>query len=165
MSFRRILPAVLVAIVLVPSILQPAWHLAATSLGGGGKSFVAILTEPVHLGALWKSLLLSILTVALSALVGVPLAFLVRDLGGLGRWLGRLALAPLFLSPVLGTIAFYYLLGPGGVARHFFPDLAFQFRGLGAVLVVHVLTMFVYFFLFTSAALARLDWELLLAAR
>lgn len=165
MNARRLFPAVLVALVLVPSIIQPAWHLVATSLAGGGKSFLAILTEPVHLGALWKSLLLSFLTVLLSALVGVPLAFLVRDLGGLGRWLGRLALAPLFLSPVLGTIAFYYLLGPGGVARHFFPDLTFQFRGLGAVLVVHVLTMFVYFFLFTSAALARLDWELLLAAR
>jgi ABC-type Fe3+ transport system permease subunit len=33
------------------------------------------------------------------------------------------------------------------------------------VLVVHALTMFVYFFLFTSAALERMDWDLLLAAR
>jgi iron(III) transport system permease protein len=165
MTARRAIPAVLVALILVPSLAQPVFHLVTTSLKGGGAAFAAVLTEPAHLGALWKSLLLSFLTVAACALVGIPLAFLVRDLGGLGRWLGKLALAPLFLSPVLGTIAFYYLLGPAGVARHFFPDLAFEFRGLGAVLVVHVLTMFVYFFLFTSAALARLDWELLLAAR
>jgi iron(III) transport system permease protein len=165
MTFRRALPAVVVALVLVPSIVQPGWRLVATSLAGGTKSFAAVLTEPAHLGALWRSLLLSLLTVAACALVGIPLAFFVRGLGGLGKWLGRLALAPLFLSPVLGTIAFYYLLGPGGVARHFFPRLELEFRGLGAVLVVHVLTMFVYFFLFTSAALERLDWELLFAAR
>ena len=49
--------------------------------------------------------------------------------------------------------------------RHFFPGLDWEFRGFDAVLIVHVLTMFVYFFTFTAAALARLDWELVAAAR
>jgi iron(III) transport system permease protein len=36
---------------------------------------------------------------------------------------------------------------------------------MGAALTVHVLTMFVYFFMFVSAALERFDWELVAAAR
>jgi iron(III) transport system permease protein len=166
MRARAVVPAILVAAVLVPSVVQPMIELVRGSLAGdGGARYATILSRAVYLRALWRSLEISLLTVAAGALLGVPLAFLTRGTGRAGAWLGRLALAPLFLSPVLGTLSFHFLFGQGGVLRHFVPGLQWQFRGFDAVLVVHVLTMFVYFFMFTSAALQRMDWDLVLAAR
>jgi iron(III) transport system permease protein len=163
---RTAIPAVLVAAVLVPSVVQPLIELVRSSLSGDAAArYAAILTRAVHLRALGRSFGISVLTVVAGALLGVPLAFLTRGTGRAGVWLGRLALAPLFLSPVLGTLAFHFLFGQGGVLRHFVPGLSWEFRGFDAVLVVHALTMFVYFYLFTAAALERVDWDLVLAAR
>lgn len=166
MKFRAAIPALVVALVLVPSVVQPLGQLLASSFEGDAAArFWAILTKAVHVQALARSFFVSVLTVIASALLGVPLAFLTRGTGVAGAWLGRLALAPLFLSPVLGTLSFHFLFGEGGVLRHFFPALHWDFRGFDAVLVVHALTLFVYFFLFTAAALRRLDADLMLAAR
>jgi iron(III) transport system permease protein len=165
-KLRGAVPALVVAAVLVPSVAQPVARLVESSVEGDAAGrWWAILTRPVHVQALLRSFNVSILTVVIGALLGVPLAFVTRGLGMLGAVLSRLALAPLFLSPVLGTLSFHFLFGAGGVLRHFFPGLEWRFRGFDAVLIVHALTMFVYFFLFTSAALARIDPDVVHAAR
>ena len=164
MKLRGALPLVLVALVLVPSVLQPTVELARSLEGDGGARYAAILSRLVHSGALWRASALAPDRArgrARRRSARLPHA---RDRAP-RRLARRLALAPLFLSPVLGTLSFHFLFGQGGVLRHFFPGSSGEFRGFDAVLVVHVLTMFVYFFMFTSAALQRLDWELVLAAR
>jgi ABC-type spermidine/putrescine transport system permease subunit I len=133
MKLRGVLALILVALVLVPSVVQPVVELVSGSVAGDGASrYAAILTRAVHLRALGRSLAISLLTVVAGAALGVPLAFLTRGAGRIGPWLARLALAPLFLSPVLGTLAFHFLFGDGGVIRHFFPGLVFEFRGFDA---------------------------------
>jgi len=114
--------------------------------------------------ALWASLWISAASVALSAIVGVPLAFLFarRDFPG-RRVLGALAAMPVLLPPLVGTISFMFLYGESGLltrgvqALLGLPAAPWRLTGPVAVLLVHGYTMYVYFYLFTTAGLARLD--------
>ncbi len=114
--------------------------------------------------ALWNSVWISVASVALSAAVGVPLAFLFarRDFPG-RRLLGALAAMPVLLPPLVGTISFLFLYGENGFltravqAALGLESAPWRLAGAPAVLLVHAYTMYVYFYLFTSAALARLD--------
>jgi iron(III) transport system permease protein len=117
-----------------------------------------------ELRALWNSVWISLASVALSALVGVPLAFLFarRDFPG-RRVLGGLAAMPVLLPPLVGTISFLFLYGETGFltravqeALHLH-DPPWRLDGAWAVLLVHAYTMYVYFYLFVTAGLARLD--------
>jgi iron(III) transport system permease protein len=114
--------------------------------------------------ALWNSIWLSTASVFFAGLIGVPLAFLFSRFEFPGRRiLGALAALPVLLPPLVGVIAFVFLYGESGfLARGV--QLAFgletppwRFTGAPAILFVHAYTMYVYFFLFTSAALSRLD--------
>jgi iron(III) transport system permease protein len=114
--------------------------------------------------ALWASVWISAASVALSALIGVPLAFLFarRDFPG-RKLLGALAAMPVLLPPLVGTISFLFLYGESGfftrgVQAALGMDAApWRLTGPWAILLVHAYTMYVYFYLFTSAGLARLD--------
>ena len=114
--------------------------------------------------ALWNSVWISLASVVLSGLIGVPLAFLFarRDFPG-RRILGALAAMPVLLPPLVGTISFLFLYGESGfltrgVQAVLGLDRApWRLSGAWAVLLVHAYTMYVYFYLFTSAGLARLD--------
>ena len=66
--------------------------------------------RPTEMRALWGSLWISLASVALAALLGVPLAFLVGryDLPG-GRVLGGLVALPAVLPPLVGVVAFLFL--------------------------------------------------------
>ena len=114
--------------------------------------------------ALWNSVWISLASVVLSALLGVPLAFLFnrRDFPG-RRVLGALAALPVLLPPLVGTISFLFLYGESGFFTRALQDAMgleeapWRLTGAWAVLLVHAYTMYVYFYLFTAAALARLD--------
>ena len=121
--------------------------------------------------ALWASIWISLVTVGLAAAIGVPLAFLFERADFPGRRvLGSLVALPVVLPPLVGVIAFLFLYGESGfVARAiqslFRLDAApWRLAGPAAVLLVHAYTMYVYFYLFTRAGLARLDAALLEAA-
>ncbi len=114
--------------------------------------------------ALWRSLWISAASVALSALVGVPLAFLFERAEFPGRRvLGALVALPVALPPLVGVIAFLFLYGESGfVTRSVgwllgLDESPWRLRGPGAILLVHSYSMYVYFYLFCRAALARLD--------
>jgi iron(III) transport system permease protein len=114
--------------------------------------------------ALWNSVWISLASVALSAAVGVPLAFLFarREFPG-RRLLGALAAMPVLLPPLVGTISFLFLYGENGFltrgvqAALGLERAPWRLSGAWAVLLVHAYTMYVYFYLFVTAALARLD--------
>ncbi|HTG34351.1 MAG TPA: iron ABC transporter permease [Thermoanaerobaculia bacterium] len=121
--------------------------------------------------ALWRSLWISTASVALAALVGVPLAFLFERTDFPGRRiLGAIVALPVALPPLVGVIAFLFLYGESGFASRAVQALLrldeppWRLVGPGAILLVHAYSMYVYFYLFTRAGLARLDAALLEAA-
>jgi iron(III) transport system permease protein len=121
--------------------------------------------------ALWRSLWISVASVALAAAVGVPLGFVFERTEFPGRrLLGALIALPVALPPLVGVIAFFYLYGESGFVPHAVQALLgleeppWRLGGAGAILLVHAYSMYVYFYLFTRAGLARLDAALLEAA-
>lgn len=114
--------------------------------------------------ALWGSLWISLATVALAGLIGIPLAFLFwrYDFAG-RRILGALVALPAVLPPLVGVIAFLFLYGESGFASLLVQRLLrldqppWRLQGAGAILLVHAYSMYVYFYLFTRAGLASLD--------
>ncbi len=131
------------------------------------------LREPpnVEWQALRNSVLIALGSVALSALLGVPLAFIFQGYEFPGRRVfAALATVPVLLPPLVGVVAFYFLYAESGVVTRL-AKLAFgldhapwRFDGVTAVLVVHAYSMYVFFYAFTTAGLARLDGSQLEAA-
>ncbi|MCH7664341.1 MAG: iron ABC transporter permease [Acidobacteria bacterium] len=114
--------------------------------------------------ALWRSLWISGASVVLAAAIGVPLAFVFERLEFPGRSiLGGLVALPVALPPLVGVLAFLFLYGESGFLTRSVQYLLgldgapWRLRGAGAILLVHAYSMYVYFYLFTRAALTRLD--------
>jgi len=122
--------------------------------------------------ALRNSLLISVGSVLLSAAVGVPLAFIFNLYDFPARKLfAALASLPVLLPPLVGVISFLFLYGESGIlSRTLQHGLGLEappisLRGVWAILFVHAYTMYVYFYLFVSAGLRRLDFSLVEASR
>lgn len=114
--------------------------------------------------ALWGSVWISLATVALSALVGVPLAVLFSGPEFPGRRLfGALIILPMALPPLVGVLAFQRLFTIDPLIKHWFGMEPID--GIPMVLIVHVYSFFVYFYLFTRTGLESLDPSLAEAAR
>ena len=130
------------------------------------------LTRPGEWAALWASLWISLTSVVLAAAIGIPLAFLFEWFDFPGRkTLGALIALPVVLPPLVGVIAFLFLYGESGfVARAIqalfkLEQAPWELQGPLAILLVHAYSMYVYFYLFTRAGLARLDVSMLEAAQ
>jgi iron(III) transport system permease protein len=127
--------------------------------------------RPTEMRALWGSLWISLASVVLAALLGIPLAFLVGryDLPG-GRVLGGLVALPAVLPPLVGVVAFLFLYGETGFVPLLLMRLLrleeppWRLQGAGAILLVHAYSMYVYFYLLVRAALVSLDGSQLEAA-
>jgi iron(III) transport system permease protein len=168
---RRLARPVVVAAVfalLIWAVVYPNLVVIAESVSDDGgltlRHYLEFFRTPSELRALWASTWVSVGTVLLSALIGVPLAFLFARFEFPGRrTLGALAAMPVLLPPLVGVIAILFLYGESGIATRLIQEgLGLQeplwrLRGAGAVLAVHAYSMYVYFYLFTLAGLARLD--------
>ncbi|MDL1876171.1 iron ABC transporter permease, partial [Cytophagia bacterium CHB2] len=74
------------------------------------------VNQPANLQALWGSVKISVLSVLFSAFVGVPLAVLFTRFEFPGRKLfGLFVTLPMLLPPLVGVIAFYFLMGETGI--------------------------------------------------
>jgi iron(III) transport system permease protein len=169
------LPASAVALLLAWIVGYPLLMTLVEALGGPDawtldhfRQFFGRQDEWV---ALWRSLWISAASVALAALVGVPLAFLFERTEFPGRrFLGAVAALPVALPPLVGVIAFLFLYGESGFVSRSVQALLgleqppWRLAGPGAILLVHAYSMYVYFYLFTRAGLSRLDAALLEAA-
>lgn len=149
-------------VTLAEALEAPRWTL---------RHFAEFASRPEEWAALWASVWISLATVALAAAIGVPLAFLFERNEFPGRrFLGALVALPVVLPPLVGVIAFLFLYGESGfVARSLqaflrLDESPWRLSGPAAVLLVHAYTMYVYFYLFTRAGLARVDGSLLEAA-
>ena len=164
----RAWPVALVAGVLLWAVLLPNLFVIGESFRldgvfslGGYRTFIS---DPSELEALWGSLWISLGSVLLSALVGVPLAFLFSRYEFPGRALfGALAALPVLLPPLVGVISFLFLYGESGIVTRSVQLVLglerppWRLVGGWAILFVHAYSMYVYFYLFTAAGLARLD--------
>jgi iron(III) transport system permease protein len=160
--------AAVVAVLLLWLVLYPNLFVLGDSFLDAGHPTAAhyarFFGSANEVRALWNSVWISLASVVLSGLVGVPLAFLFarRDFPG-RRVLGGLAAMPVLLPPLVGTISFLFLYGESGFftrgvqALLGLQDPPWRLDGAWAVLLVHAYTMYVYFYLFVSAGLARLD--------
>jgi iron(III) transport system permease protein len=165
----------LLAFVLVWIVVYPVLLVVVDSVHGPGgftlEYMAAFAREPQEWSALWGSLWISVASVALAGLIGVPLGFVFERLDFPGRRvLGALVALPAVLPPLVGVIAFLFLYGESGfVARAIMQvfgleEAPWRLRGAGAILLVHAYSMYVYFYLFTRAGLVKVDASMVEAA-
>jgi iron(III) transport system permease protein len=165
-----LLLAFLLWLVVYPLVLVALESFRGPS-GWTGEFFARFVERPNEWRALWGSLWISGATVGLAGLIGVPLALLFARYEFPGRrFLGAMVALPVVLPPLVGVISFLFLFGETGFAARLVQRLSgttdppWRLQGAGAILLVHAYSMYVYFYLFTRAALAGLDPSLLEAA-
>ena len=148
--------------------------LEALGIPGGGtlQHWAEFVRRPDEWLALWRSLWISLASVVLAAAIGVPLAFIFERTDFPGRrLLGALVALPVALPPLVGVIAFLFLYGESGFVTRGLQALLglheapWRLHGAGAILLVHAYSMYVYFYLFVRAGLARLDASMSEAAQ
>ncbi|HEY9502325.1 MAG TPA: hypothetical protein VIR01_11910, partial [Pyrinomonadaceae bacterium] len=116
----RLLLLLITLIVIIYGILYPNLAVVTESLMRDGSWSVAnyreVLSQRFVLEATINSIVLSVATVLLCALVAVPLAFLFERYSFPGRRIfAALAALPLVLPPLVGTVAFIFLCGESGI--------------------------------------------------
>ncbi len=121
--------------------------------------------------AIWNSVLISIWTVLLSGILGVFFAFTFTQFDfPFRRFLSRIAILPIALPPLVGVIAFLFVFGESGFIPRALQsvfgleEVPFHLEGRPAIVVVHVYSFYVYFYLFVSTALRQMDGSQLEAA-
>ena len=164
-----------VTLILLWTVLYPNLFVLRDSLTTHGtftfEHYARFADSRADIRALWNSVWISLASVGLSALLGIPLAFFFARLDFPGRrLLAALSALPVLLPPLVGVISFMFLYGETGFFTRGIQVLfgmrepPWRLNGAGAVLFVHAYTMYVYFFMFVSAALTRLDPALVEAA-
>jgi len=175
-QWRPVALLAVTAVVLIYGVVYPNLAVVITSLQRAGNWTLAnyreVLSQGSAIEAIVSSLGLSAGTVLLCALVGVPLAFLFERFTFPGRRLfAALAALPLVLPPLVGTVAFIFLVGESGILAHSIQNLfglenpPWRLRGWPALLLFHTYTMYPFFYVFTGAGLRRIDASLAEAAR
>src|SRR6185436_5059050 len=138
-------------VVLVYGVLYPNLSVVTASFQRNGSftfaNYREILVQSFVIEAIISSLTLSIATVVLCALVGVPLAFLFERFTFPGRRLfAAVASLPLVLPPLVGTVAFIFLCGETGILAHSIQNLfrlqnpPWRLAGWPALLLFHTYT-------------------------
>jgi iron(III) transport system permease protein len=155
-------------LLLIWVVLYPNLFVMGDSLVEGGELTLRWYRDFVgsraRMEALRGSVWISLASVVTSALVGIPLAFLLTRRDFPGRVvLSGLAAVPVLLPPLVGVIAFLFLFGESGIFTRTLQlvlgmdEPPWRLVGPWAILVVHTYSMYVYFYLLVSAGLARLD--------
>ena len=176
MNAKRVFLLIVTILVLVYGVIYPNLSVLSVSLERAGSWTLAnyreILSQRLVLEAIVSSLGLSIATVLLCALVGVPLAFLFERYTFPGRRVfAAVAALPLVLPPLVGSVAFIFLCGETGILAHSIQNFfrltnpPWRLAGWPALLLFHTYTMYPFFYVLTGAGLRRIDASLAEAAR
>ncbi|HEX3185154.1 MAG TPA: iron ABC transporter permease [Pyrinomonadaceae bacterium] len=176
MNKRSAVLLVITLLVLLYGVIYPNLFLVNLSLQRDGVLTLAnyreVLSQSIVLEAILNSVGLSVFTVLLCAIIGVPLAFLFERFDFPGRRIfAALAALPLVLPPLVGTVAFIFLYGETGILAHGIQKLfgferpPWSLQGWAALLFFHTYTMYPFFYVLTGAGLRRIDASLAEAAR
>ncbi|MET3175339.1 UNVERIFIED_ORG: iron(III) transport system permease protein [Arthrobacter sp. UYCu721] len=152
-----------VVLVLLVYIVVPMLATATTSAEGGGSAYKGFINGS-SATALGLSVGISVGSVLTTGVLGTALAVLLSRFDFPGRRVLRIfALLPMALPPLIGAVSFYFLYAESGIvprflARYFGADAAaVSANGVWGVLLVHTMTMYPYFYLAVSSALAGSD--------
>lgn len=161
--YLLVLPLVLV---LWGYVVQPMLATFVESVSADGRAnYTQFLSSGgVARESLITSLVISASSVLLCGVVGVAMAFLLKRFAFTGRRLiEAFILVPAALPPLIGAVSFQLLYSdigilPRGLQALFGTDQpVLPVDGIAGVLVVHTFTMYPFFYLATSAALAGMD--------
>jgi len=157
-----------VAVILVGYVVYPSLRLVfeGADLDAFKKLFSSWNSANVR--ALGNSIWISTASVAGAGMVGITLAYIFfRFSFPMKKTLASLAALPIALPPLVGVLAFLFLYGESGILPRALQSLfgleavPFAFSGLWAVWLVHVYSMYVFFYFFCGAAFNNLDRSLL----
>jgi len=158
----QILSLILIFYFIIGFILFPIYNLSLESFINLN-NIILYLSNPNIYEAVLNSLTLSILSVIISLILGVYLAYLVHFYKiKLKSLLTSFLLIPIATPPIIGTVAFLYLVSDNGLMFKFFNNyLSFiklnPVQGWYAILLIHLYSFYPFFFLFASASLKKLD--------
>ena len=129
-----------------------------------------VLASGAGLWALVNTVWISLVSAACAGVVGTGLALLLyywRFPGS--RLLSVLAYLPFALPPLVGVVAFYFLIGRDGLITHALEQLIgvqdAALKGPWAILVIHVYSFQVFFYAMAGASLQSMDPSMAEAAR
>jgi iron(III) transport system permease protein len=172
-----LLPLLLLLFVLSGYVLYPLAVTFIESLrfeGGHSLDRYIALFDPANRAsweAIWNSVFVSALTVVFSCMIGTLFAVVFTQFEfPLSNLLARVAVMPIALPPLVGVVAFLFVFGESGIIPRGIQTLLstgtvpFFLEGLNAIVAVHVYSFSVYYYLFVSTALRRLDASLIEAA-
>ena len=162
-----ILLAIPLLFVLSAYVLYPS--LRTFELGVTVENYARLFASwsSANVRGLGNSVLISVATVLGAGVLGTAMAFFFHrfhfPLRGL---LMTVSAFPLALPPLVGVLAFLFLYGESGILPRGIQEIAgladtpFSFEGLSAVWLVHVYSMYVYFYLFALSTLGSIDRSL-----
>ena len=160
-----------VLFILVGYVLYPSLRMFVTGMTVDNYGTIFSSWRSANVRALITSVSISLYTVVGAGVLGTALAyFFFRYDFPLRRPLMAIAALPLALPPLVGVLAFLFLYGESGILPRGLQSLfglsevPFAFEGLWAVWLVHVYSMYVYFYLFVTSALGNIDGSLLEAS-
>lgn len=156
----------------VSFILYPLFSLLKESLTDANgnfnfNSYINIFSS-TPLKATYNSILLSVFTVIGSGIAGVYFAYIFQyHKIPFKSFFTTLLLIPLATPPLIGVVAFLFLLNENGliiklISMIFNLGSSFmKFDGWTAIMVIHIYSFYPMFFLFTSSALKKIDTNLI----
>lgn len=166
-----------IILVLFAYVVYPSLRTLLESFHKNGLFTIANYTDffwqesKTNLEALWNSVYISLLSVVLSAMIGIPLAFIFNRYEFPGRsFFASAAIMPLVLPSLVGVMAFMFLYGESGIIPNAIKDLfglekvPFSIGGVSGILIVHAYTMYVYFYMMVSSTINKIDPSLQEAA-
>jgi iron(III) transport system permease protein len=160
-----LLLAVLVAFILYP-VLQVLWISLLDDHGGLTLvHFANFFRRPLFREALWNSLWSGLLVVSFSAVLALPLAYLLARFDFKGKILLQTAATlPLVIPPFVGAVALQLILGRSGMVNLLLMDwfdvtIPFM-EGLTGVVLVQTLHFFPFIVLNTVVSLSNIDSSL-----
>ncbi len=129
----------------------------------GSNSFSEILS-----GSIFNSVILSVVTVTGSCIFGLFFAYVFQYRKfPLKNFLFTLLLIPIAAPPLVGVVAFLFLLNDNGLFIKIISMIfnlksaPFKFEGWTAIIIVHIYSFYPFFLLFISSALQKIDANLI----
>ncbi|MCY7362605.1 MAG: iron ABC transporter permease [Ignavibacteria bacterium] len=126
------------------------------------------LFSQTALKATFNSILLSVITVIGSGLIGIYFAYIFQYHRIPNKsFFSTLLLIPLATPPLIGVVAFLFLLNESGLVSKLLMMLfnlqhaLFRFDGWTAIIIIHIYSFYTMYFLFVASALKKIDTNLI----
>lgn len=164
--------AIIIVLFVIGYIMFPLYSLVKESFLNQEKMFTfgsyLNLFSYTSLRAIVNSILLSVITVIGSGIVGIYFAYVFQyHKIPFKTFFASLLLIPLATPPLIGVVAFLFLLNENGLIMKLMAILfnlqspLFRFDGWTAIIIIHIYSFYTMFFLFVSSALKKIDMNLI----